>query len=716
MRPFPPIGLRRRSVRLVSLSSLALLTACGGGEDGIDLLVYLSPHAPPAPVAIGVLTSGLTLSPTIVQDTANLLATPKYQNTNVGIAWLQQFFDPNVPNTAVQNPIRTSGAAFAHAAGLTGAGETIAISDEHISETHETINGRVTILSNDPGGEHGTSVASVAAGNSATFVGTAPGADILFGTYWDDQDLADVGQQALASGAVAWNNSWGYTSLGLNQAGFNAAFLNGTTGSQNYLSALDAYAEQGVVVFAVSNDSLQNATLMDGLPFLRPDLEAGWIAAANGVPTLSGGTVTGVHLLSNACWQAARWCLIADGTWNAATGGGSDYEPTTGSSFAAPQISGALALLAEAFPTLTPHQLRVRLLASAEDDFFRPDATVELANGFLKGYSVTYGHGFLDIEAALKPIGGTSLSLAEGGTISTNGPVLRTGSALGDAVEVSLSGTDVGVRDALSADFAMPAEALAAGARPAGQSGKLLAKSLRGNLAVERTASPAALSDPFAAFSGPVLAMTTADGSATAAVLLPEGGTGGSGVTVSRALTDGPTRLDLGIKIARDGGELMSLDGDNSALMASVALGLTQDLGAGAFVSVSGEVGVTDLGGSTVFGDTGTARFDAVKLTAGRSDFLTKGDRISVGVGLPVAIASGETVLNLPVMREGAAAFDQVALDLAPDDRQIDLDFTYQAELSDGLEMKLSVIQSENYGNRAGETDTSGALAFAFRF
>jgi hypothetical protein len=233
---------------------------------------------------------------------------------------------------------------------------------------------------------------------------------------------------------------------------------------------------------------------------------------------------------------------------------------------------------------------------------------------------------------------------------------------------------------------------------------------------MERQASPVALSDPFAAFTGPVLAMTAPDGSAHAAVLLPEGGSGSSGVTVSRALTDGPTRVDLGLKIARDDGQLMSLDGDNAALMASVTLGLTQDLGAGAFLSVSGEVGMTDLGGSTVFGNTGTARFNAMKLTAGASDVLSKGDRISVGVGMPVAIASGETELTLPVTREGASAFDQVTLDLAPEDRQIDVDFSYQAEISDGLEMKLSLIRSENFGNRAGETDTSGALAFAFRF
>ena len=469
MRQFPPTGFRRTSALMLSLSTLAL-AGCGGGDGGSNLSEYLSPFAPPAPVAITVLTGGITLPSNITTLTNNLLASAKYQNTNVDITWLQTFFDPNVPSGATQDPIRTSGAAFAHAAGITGSGELIAISDEHISATHETIAGRVTVLFPGTGlSEHGTSVASVAAGNSPNFVGTAPGANILFGYYGDPgqyNTLISLGQQALTLGAVAWNNSWGYTNLNLDQAGFNAAF-NSSSASLTYLNTLDAYAAQGVVVFAVDNVTHQHATLMDGLPYLRPSLEAGWIAAANGVPTISGGQVTGVHLLSNACWEAARWCLVADGTWNAATGGAADYEPITGSSFAAPQISGALALLAQAFPTLSPHDLRIRLLASAEDDFFTPDDTVQLATGFNKGYSIIYGHGFLDIEAALRPIGGTSFSLSEGTTVSTNAPVLTTGSAMGDALETALAGTNVAVRDALAASFSMPATGLTVGARPA---------------------------------------------------------------------------------------------------------------------------------------------------------------------------------------------------------------------------------------------------------
>lgn len=703
---------------LLSFSSIALLSACGGGEDsGTAPSPYLPGFAAPTPIDIAKLTIGFAIDPNVATNLANLLATARYQNTSAGIALINNIYGENIPGNATQDPLRTGGAAFAHATGLTGAGQLIAFSDEHVSVNHETIGvGRLDVMSNVTTGDHGTSVVSVAMGNSANFVGTAPGATGIYGTAFSTYNqLTEIGIAALAQHAVAWNNSWGFVGLLPDQASFNIAF--GGPDGQAYMTALQNYAAEGVVVFAVDNFDTGGAGLMDGLPLLFNFLEEGWITVANGVPTFAGAVVSSVYLLSSPCYESARWCIVADGSWNAATGSASEYQVTTGSSFAAPQVSGALALLAQAFPGLTPHELRIRLLASAEDDFFIADDTVELAEGFFKGYSVIYGHGYLDIEAALRPIGGTTLKLSKGTVIPTNAPVLLTGSAFGDAVEVALAETKVAVRDALNAGFAMRGDALATGARPGSQAGALLARSLSSNLADDRQKSPSALADPFAALTGPVMTMSVPDATSTVAFLLPQGGSDALGFTLTRLLTDGPTRVELGLKLARDNGHLMSLDGNDAAMMASVALGITQDLGGKAFISVSGEMGLTDLGGATALSNSTSARFDALKLTAGRDDVFNKGDRISIGVGMPVAIASGETVLELPVYREGASmSFENVVLDLAPQDRQMDLEATYQTALSDGLEMKLSLIHSENFGNRAGVTDTGGALAFSFRF
>ncbi|MCU0828049.1 MAG: S8 family serine peptidase [Tabrizicola sp.] len=708
---------------MLSLSSLALLAACGGGgEDGGGLSGYLPDFAAPTLPDSSFLGQGFAGADTVTAQALNaLLNSPTYQGTRVNLPFMQSI-DPSI--STVPFALRASGAAFAHAAGLTGAGQLIAISDEHISPTHVSISGRVTEHSNfAPGDEHGTSVASVAAGNDpGRFIGTAPGANIIFGS-WFDADLASLAREALRLRAVAWNNSWGYVddnrdTLFATETAYRD-FLVNNPGGAAYLDALKDYAAYGVVVFAVSNfESDRNSGLMDALPVFENALESGWLAVANGVPTLSGSDVTAVNLISTSCWEAARWCIVADGSWNAAIGSGSEYEFTTGSSFAAPQVAGALALLAEAFPDLSPHELRVRLLAAADDNFagFSADASVELAEGFFKDYSVVYGHGFLDIEAALRPIGGTALTTARGQKIDTDAPVLTTGSAFGDALEVSLADTEVVVRDALSASFMMPGEALTAGARPASQATALLFDSLTTNLKNERTAEPSALSDPFSEFSAPVSTVVTADGLAKAAVLMPQAGSEMAGVTVTQVLTDGPTKVEVGVKVARDNGSLMSLRSGEGASMASIALGLTQEVGNGGFWALSGEIGITDLGGATALNGSDSARFDAVKLTAGKSGVFTKNDRLSIGVGLPIAIASGETNLDLPVMRQGLSAFESVSVDLAPEDRQVDLELTYQAALSDSLEMKMSVIHSDNFGNRSGLTDTGAALAFSFRF
>lgn len=705
----------RRARFLLSLSSIALLSACGGGDGTTDLSSYLPTFAAPSPINIATLTVGFAIDPNVATNLANLLATAKYQNTSAGIAMINSLYGESIPVGATQDPLRTGGAAFAHATGLTGAGEIIAFSDAHVSVDHEAIGaGRVIVQSNGLTGEHGTSVVSVALGNSATFVGTAPGATGFFGSFDTSAELAQLGVGALEKGAVAWNNSWGYTNIGLNQSGFNAAF-SGTDGAA-YLSAIQNYAASGVVVFAVDNSDNGNAGLMDGLPVLANYLEAGWIAVANGVPTFTSNVVSSVYLLSSPCYESARWCIVADGSWNAATGPASDYDITTGSSFAAPQVSGALALLAEAFPTLTPHELRIRLLASAEDDFFSGDDTVELADGYFKRYSVLYGMGYLDIEAALRPIGPTAMAMESGAKVGTSAPVLKTGTGFGNAIERSLTGMDVAVRDVLNAPFRMTAESLATEATMDGQGMTLLAKSMSANFAADRTAAPTALGDPFASFTGATLRMDDPDGLGSATVLVPASGESASGVALTRALGDGETRLELGLKLARDNKGLMSLGGDQAATMASVTLGLTQDIGTNGFLALSGELGVTDLGGATRITEATSASFNAVKLKVGQSELFTKGDRFSVGVGLPVAVASGHAVARLPVMNKATMSYEDVSIDLAPEDRQIDLEMAYMAPLGKWTEMKFSLVHSENYGNQAGATDTSGAIAFALKF
>ena len=95
----------------------------------------------------------------------------------------------------------------------------------------------------------------------------------------------------------------------------------------------------------------------------------------------------------------------------------------SGTSFSAPQVSGAAALLAQAFPTLTGKQIVDILLRSAFD-------------AGDPGTDAVYGRGILDIAKAFQPIGTTSLA---GGTtaIALADTTGSTSPAMGDAVQVA---------------------------------------------------------------------------------------------------------------------------------------------------------------------------------------------------------------------------------------------------------------------------------------
>ena len=73
----------------------------------------------------------------------------------------------------------------------------------------------------------------------------------------------------------------------------------------------------------------------------------------------------------------------------------------------APQVSGMVALLSQAFPSHTPAQLTDRLLASANNAWFSPSGNTTFTThgaSIKHGYNNEWGHGVPDLEAALSPI------------------------------------------------------------------------------------------------------------------------------------------------------------------------------------------------------------------------------------------------------------------------------------------------------------------------
>jgi subtilase-type serine protease len=241
---------------------------------------------------------------------------------------------------------------------------------------------------------------------------------------------AQATQLATAVGAKVQNNSWalcapGASCIGPDPRQFNMAELGetlagypgassrnasldwlvqrtgtGTAADWNaYVSSLEAFQRQGVVVFALQNTaSASSPSITAALPELFSSLRGAWIAVGNLDSNRS--------LKSAPCGVTGPYCLMADGheIAGASLSNLAGYLRGTGTSSATPQVSGMVAILAEAFPGMSPSVMVARLLATADNSFFTPTNTVDFGGGIQHGYSNIYGHGVPNLQAALLPI------------------------------------------------------------------------------------------------------------------------------------------------------------------------------------------------------------------------------------------------------------------------------------------------------------------------
>jgi serine protease AprX len=246
----------------------------------------------------------------------------------------------------------------------TGKGIIVAVIDGEVALAHPALKGRVVHKSNftdEPWGHphsHGTAVAGIVASNDTSFSGMAPDATIysykvlatnpvLTGT---DFDGALGIQQALEDGAHVANCSWGAGPAG--------------DGSSREARACDeAWAAGLIIVKSAGNRGPGGQTLTtpadaDGVIAVGATDRAGNAvqgyssrgpAGAKARPHLiaPGGIVNGVGVTS---------CLV----------GGGFGDCGAGTSFAAPHVSGILALLLERDPNLTPNELRDVLLNACD--------------------------------------------------------------------------------------------------------------------------------------------------------------------------------------------------------------------------------------------------------------------------------------------------------------------------------------------------------------
>jgi hypothetical protein len=167
---------------------------------------------------------------------------------------------------------------------------------------------------------------------------------------------------ALSAGLRIFNNSWGMSGAAYTIDKYTRQTAESAVGA-DVLQALQNISNAGgVQVWATMNNSQTNPTLYAGLPYLFPSLTPGWIAVTAVDKTLNKGS------FANACGLAAQWCLAAPGSDVYMTSSNGAYvSGWQGTSFAAPQVTGAVAIARQMFPNLSGPELARLILITASD-------------------------------------------------------------------------------------------------------------------------------------------------------------------------------------------------------------------------------------------------------------------------------------------------------------------------------------------------------------
>ena len=689
----------KRSIRFtLAFAAASLLSGCLAD---VESLVITTTTSNPACDGSGVASGSGALS---VGGTGGCIATVSTElETQAGAIrnssqYTFQTIRHSVDGSRIQsNSLIANRFEYAHALDLTGAEQIIAVYDAGFYPAHQEFLdksvafGFGTDITSVTVDSHGTAVAALAAGTAqwGATIGGAPNASLLLSSWNDGTDSAAV-VEAESVGAIALNNSWGYVCTGdaFDECGINDYSI-GLIGSAYRNALLDYAGDEGIVVFSASNEEAQTqATYMAALPALVPALEEGWLAVINlardydpSSPTLFDDTNVG--LLSSGCFEAARWCVAADGTSNVATTVWDQYEPGTGTSYAAPRVSAAIAILAEAFPNLSTKEIRNRLLMTADNAFFAADTaqiqTLTFQNGLSHEYHWVYGHGFIDLRAALLPIGGATTTTSKGTVLTLGTPVIRSNGASGDAVQTALAKVSLYATDAMGGEFIQAGDSLVSTYSTASQSNAKLA-----TIAGSDVSHVSIGASPFDTLSG-VLVPFSLDQQSELSLKLPQTENGAVGIKLNTSVPSEIGLLSFGLSAQGDGNSLLGLSLGDSGTLKSAQFGVSAaysiDFGDASTFELAGHTGKARSTATGFFDGIDDVSFGSLGVKFSQSNMLAKGDKLSLYANRPTAIRSGSAQTTLNLTNGGATPrFTQVDIPLAPTARETEFGFEYATQ------------------------------------
>lgn len=407
--------------------------------------------------------------------------------------------DPAVfqtPEYKAQHGLGDIHAANAYARGGSGSGITVAVIDTGLDASHPDFSGRLAaggfdflnntgaITETDTTYSHGTHVAGVIAANRNN-VG-------MHGVAWDAKilPLAAIGANppagavvnainlARVRGAQVLNASFGPAMVTTQLYEFVGAQLFGDQTQLEAEAYKNATAQGMVLVFAAGNGHdakltpLISANPTGGgfLPFIRPANAAIPLGAAgayrglanNGavyvmttadysalepltLAVVSVDRANTITTYSNRCGVAKNWCVAAPGIDIYSTSSGGKYTALSGTSFAAPHVAGAVAVLRQMFPELSPAQI-VDILKTSATDLGAP------------GVDDVYGYGLINLEAATRPLNGTRVALdasVEGRSLPLDNSSLNFGAAFGAQAGRTLANSELGFLDGYARNYVL---------------------------------------------------------------------------------------------------------------------------------------------------------------------------------------------------------------------------------------------------------------------
>ena len=267
---------------------------------------------------------------------------------------------------------------YSLARGFTGKNSTIAVFDSSIDTPH------------------GNSVAHMASDQ------VAPDAQVeiyevadKYGNFKSFYEMGDI--ISSASNANIYNFSWSAINSYAHEVHSRNQIEHMT--DPHFINALTNAAsnQDAIFVWAAGNEYNFQSSSLSAMPRVIPELNGHFVnVVAWDSQTQSLAT------FSNACGVTMNYCITAPGTNLKSSASNATLD---GTSFAAPIVSAAIAVIREAFPYMKSNEITNLLFTTARD----------LG---ASGVDAIYGHGMLDMERATRPVGTTTIPISESTNIA----------------------------------------------------------------------------------------------------------------------------------------------------------------------------------------------------------------------------------------------------------------------------------------------------------